>query len=239
MIKNLKLGTKIVLGFLAVVALVGVAGTTGYWGVTKIGNALHVVADREAPIADASMEMMLAVSEGKMLGDELKGATTVIVSDEAAQIDVIAGAFDASTERFDRWAQAILQGGAVDDVTVIKTDNAELLSLTADAQKLHDETFQPAFESLKENGRRLIAAKGAANAAMEQMEATCESLTTVLEDFEVAIVDELAKSMADANTAEALRAVVAEEMPLADELVERGRAHPRQPAETDPGRPAF
>jgi len=214
--KNVKLGTKIILGFLAVVALVAVAGLTGYWGVTKVGNALHVVADKEAPIADASMEMMLAVSEGRMLGDELKGVTTVIVAAEASKIDTIAQAFDASSTQFDRWAEAILLGGAVDDVTVIKTDNAELLSLTAEAQKLHDEAFQPAFASLKNNGRQLIEAKSAADAAMEQMEAVCEALTAVLEEFEVVIVKELERSLAAASTTEQLRAVIAEEMPLAD-----------------------
>ncbi|MHC4243639.1 MAG: hypothetical protein ACYSU4_14630, partial [Planctomycetota bacterium] len=85
MFKNLKLGSKIILGFLAVVALVAIAGVTGYWGVEVVGNSLHIVANEEAPIVDASMEMMLAVSEGKMLGDELKGVTTVIVSNDSSE----------------------------------------------------------------------------------------------------------------------------------------------------------
>ncbi|MDT8303882.1 MAG: hypothetical protein RQ760_20530, partial [Sedimentisphaerales bacterium] len=84
MFKNFKLGTKIILGFLAVVALVAIAGATGYWGVETVGKALHVVANEEAPIVDASMEMMMAVSEGKMLGDELKGATAVMATDNAS-----------------------------------------------------------------------------------------------------------------------------------------------------------
>ena len=129
MFKNLKLGTKIILGFLAVVALVAVAGVTGYWGVQKIGTALHIVANEEAPIVDASMEMMLAVSEGKMLGDELKGATTVIVNNDTSQIESISNAFDATVKRFDKWASAVLEGGDVDGDMVIKTNNTELASL--------------------------------------------------------------------------------------------------------------
>jgi CHASE3 domain sensor protein len=39
MFTNLKLATKILLGFAAVVVLVGVAGVTGYWGVQTI--AMH------------------------------------------------------------------------------------------------------------------------------------------------------------------------------------------------------
>ena len=38
MFKNLKLGSKIILGFFAVVALVAIAGVTGYWGVVTVGK---------------------------------------------------------------------------------------------------------------------------------------------------------------------------------------------------------
>ena len=126
MFKNFGLGTKIILGFLAVVALVAVAGVSGYWGVQRVGNALHVVANEEAPVVDASMEMMLAVSEGKMLGDELKGATSVMASDDASQIDSITKAFDAATEEFDTFASLILEGGDFEGGTWIETDNEEL-----------------------------------------------------------------------------------------------------------------
>ena len=61
MFANLKLSTKIILGFLAVVALVCVAGVTGYWGVQKVGAALYTVADEEAPIVNAASEMRLSV----------------------------------------------------------------------------------------------------------------------------------------------------------------------------------
>ena len=107
MFKNLKLGSKIILGFLAVVALVAIAGVTGYWGVETVGKSLHIVANEEAPLVDASMEMMLAVSEGKMLGDELKGATAVMATGNESEIDRIAKDFDQATQTFDTFASAI------------------------------------------------------------------------------------------------------------------------------------
>ena len=61
MFKNLKLARKIILGFLVVVALVAIAGVTGYWGIQKIGGALHTVANEEAPIVAAGAKMRLSV----------------------------------------------------------------------------------------------------------------------------------------------------------------------------------
>ena len=216
MFKNMKLGTKIILGFLAVVALVCVAGIAGYWGVQTVGKALHIVANEEAPIADASMEMMLAVGEGKMLGDELKGVTTVIVNEDASKIEGIVKAFNDATAKFDTWANAILEGGEIAGETIIKTDNTELASSTREAQKLHDEQFQPAFNSLKETGQRLIAAKTAADKAMTDMESVCNGLVQAAENFELTVGEEIDSSLKAADTAEKTKQVVTDEVPLAD-----------------------
>ncbi len=216
MFKNQKLGTKIILGFLAVVALVCVAGVAGYWGVQTVGKALHVVANEEAPIADASMEMMLAVNEGKMLGDELKGVTTVIVNEDASKIEGIAKGFNDATTQFDTWANAILEGGQIDGNTIIKTTNTELASSTREAQKLHDEQFQPAFNSLKETGQKLITAKAAADKAMKDMESVYDNLIKAAETFETTTSEEIAAGMAAADTAEKAKKITVEEMPLGD-----------------------
>jgi len=214
--KQMKLGTKIIMGFLAVVALVCVAGVTGYWGVERVGDALRVVAEEEAPIVDASMEMMLAVGEAKMLGDELKGATTVIVNNDTSEIDNIANAFNETVTRFDMWAGAILLGGQVEGETFIKTDSTAIAALTKDAQQMHDDKFQPAFKSLKENGQQLIAAKAAADKAMADMESSYDGLVAVAESLEAAVSEEIASGIAAADTAEKAKTVVNEEVPLAD-----------------------
>jgi methyl-accepting chemotaxis protein len=162
------------------------------------------------------MEMMLAVSEGKMLGDELKGATAVIVSNDSSEIESISNQFDATVKRFDKWATAVLEGGDVDGDTVIKTDNTELASLIRQSEETHDTKFQVAFRALKENGQKLIEAKAAADKAMGDMESEYNDLITLAESFEVIVGQELDQSMAAADSAEKARQAVEEEMPLAD-----------------------
>ncbi len=216
MFKNLKLGSKIILGFLAVVTLVAIAGVTGYWGVQTVGKALHTVANEEAPIVDASMEMMMAVSEGKMLGDELKGATAVMATDNASEIDRITKDFEQATKTFDTFATAILEGGEIDGATYIKTDNQDLATFIRQTEDQHDSKFQPAFKALQESGRKLLQAKAAADKAMEAQETEYTDLIKIAEDFEAAVSEEIAKNTAAADTVEKAKEVVTEEVPLAD-----------------------
>ena len=58
MFNNLRLGTKIIVGFLAVVTLVAVAGVTGYCGIQRVGQALYIITDEESPIVDSVEEVL-------------------------------------------------------------------------------------------------------------------------------------------------------------------------------------
>ena len=216
MFKNVKLGTKIILGFLAVVALVGVAGVTGYWGVETVGKALHTVAEKEYPIADASMGMILAIVEGEMAGDKLKSATAVMATADAAQLDRIVKTFNETILTFDAFANAILKGGEIDGKIIIETDNEELASNIREIDQLHNNKFQPAFESLQESGRKLLASKANSNKAMDTVKSKFDDLVKMAEVFELDVAEEVAKNMAVADTAEKIKDVMAKQIPLAD-----------------------
>ncbi len=208
MFKNLKLGTKIIAGFLVVVALVALAGVSGYFGVKKVGHALHVVANEEAPIVDASMEMMLAVSEAKMLGDELKGATSVMATDSESEIEGIVSNFEGTVESFDNFSEAILNGGQLNGTDFIKTDNKELAGLVRQAQTIHDDEFQPAFALLLNNGRLLLKTKSEADAAMVEMEKEVNDVTEMAVNVEETICEVNQKLIANSQDIDEVKAIV-------------------------------
>ncbi|MBW8017782.1 MAG: hypothetical protein FVQ82_16535, partial [Planctomycetes bacterium] len=170
MFKNMKLGSKIIAGFLLVVVLVAIAGTSGYWGVTKVGNALHRVANEEVQILDAGSEMRLSVETAKRIAEELKNATSALATDDVSLVDELDKAFTASVVTFDTYADAILSGADVDGETYIATDNDKLADFIKQADDLHNDKFQPAFAALKKAGLELVAAKQEATEAMEAME---------------------------------------------------------------------
>ncbi len=216
MFKNLKLGTKIIAGFLAVVLLVAIAGTTGYWGVDKVGNALHRVANEEAQILDAGSEMRLSVEIAKRVAEELKNATSALASDDISQVENLKKAFAANTETFDIYADAILNGADIDGEVYIATDNDELASFVKQTDNLHNDKFQPAFTALTNAGMELVAAKQEATEAMETMEREFEMVMDEAEKAESAVGDEIKAQMAAANVEGAVKKIFEEEVPLMD-----------------------
>jgi len=216
MFKNMKLGTKIIAGFLLVTLLVGVAGISGYWGVQRVGNALTIVADEEAPIVDATMEMLLKVETGKMLGDEMRGATSVLSSENASEVDRIVSDFAETAETFDECVDAITKGGQFGDVTVIATDNDQLASLVQQVDQVHNDKFQPAFAKVTSLGKELLAAKAASGEAMEQMEEAYDATVALADTCEGLIGEEIDSQVAAAQTVEDLKVVLNDEVPLVD-----------------------
>ena len=216
MFKNFKLSTKIILGFLVVVALVAVAGVTGYWGVDKIGEALNRVANEEAQILDAGSEMRLSVEQGKRIAEELKNATSALATDDLSQVDDLVDAFTASVETFDAYADAILSGSDVDGEAYIATDNEELAAFVRQTDDLHNDKFQPAFVEMKEAGLALVAAKEKANEAMETMEGQADSALASADAAETSAGAEIAAAMVAANIEGEAKRILEEEVPLID-----------------------
>ncbi|MBW8038788.1 MAG: hypothetical protein FVQ85_02175 [Planctomycetes bacterium] len=216
MFKNLKIGTKIILGFLAVVVLVVIAGVTGYWGVDKVGNALHIVANEEAPIVAAGAKMRLSVEQAKRWAEELAGATAALATDDASQIEALEEEFNKTVIAFDAFADAILNGGEVDGDTVIATDNKQIASNVREVDQLHNDKFQPAFKDFSEAGRKLVEAKVAAQAAMKLMESEFDQAIESADAFEVLVAAEIEERMASSQNAEEAKKVLEEEVPLSD-----------------------
>ena len=137
----------------------------------------------------------------------------LITHHDTAEINRIVSAFDATASQFDQWAQAVLEGGAVDDVTVLKTENEELAAFVKEAQAYHDDSFQPAFTTLKQTGQQLIQAKTATDQAMKTMGNAFDELVNYAEQFELAVGEEIAAHASDMNDSLSL---IRAEIPWAD-----------------------
>ena len=216
MFKSMKLGTKIVLGFLVVVALVAVAGIAGYWGVARVSNALRVVAEQEAPLADSAMEMSRTIDKAQRLADELATVTAAVTSQDASQIGALDRSFAETTARFDGLARAMQEGGEVSGVKILATDNTEIVALIKQAQETHDGKFSPGFASMKAIGQKLVEAKTAADQTLAAMEKEYGDLVPIAERVETLTGSEVEKGMAAADTMEKAKQVMSSKNPLAD-----------------------
>jgi methyl-accepting chemotaxis protein len=217
MFKNRSIGFKITSGCMLIVALVAVAGLVGYRGIYTVGESLHIVGDKEAPLVEMANEMKLALMTTRMTMEEYKSATSVIATDDASQIKSLTAEYNKTLDDFDGFCDAILQGRTFEDgKVVLKTENTELAELARQADELHNQKFQVAAESMMQHGQKLLEKQAEKQQAMQAMESIFDEVQSDSTGVEQMISGEISNRAAEANIGEAARAILAEEVPLVD-----------------------
>ncbi len=151
-ISDWNIGTRVIAGFLVVTALTAVAGVTGIINVGIIGSSVDRISYEEAPIADASMEMILALVIARDTMGEFMNATSTIATTEAGEITELENIYEQTVKDFDGFADAILEGGTYEGVSILATDNEELQQLVIESNRIHDELFQESCTELIQAG---------------------------------------------------------------------------------------
>lgn len=218
--KNLKIGTKLSVGFGMMLLLIIVGGLVGYSGLQTVGHSLVVISDEEAPVVDASMEMKLALLQTMVAMEEYLGSTSVMATADEGALAEIAARYQTANLHFDSGVEAILNGGRMGDIDVIKTDNIELASRVREAAELHDEKYDATANELMEDGRKLLLSKAEEVAAMQALEAVVDEITADAEKVEVAISAEVQQRILSDNVGSAGQAILREEIPLVDMAME-------------------
>ncbi len=220
MFKNRALATKIIAGYLLLVAFVGLTGGVGYMGIKNVAESLHIVGDEEAPLVDMAMEMKISLMEAQTAMDEFSAATNVLGSSEGSALGSIEKDYEHTLEEYDGFSGAILQGATLEDGTVvIKTDNPELAALVRQADEIHDGKFQPAAAEMMVAGKRLLAQAKLRNKAMEDMEEDYDQIIALAEKLEGAIKESIqAKRKSEELDVE--KSILEKDVPLSDMAME-------------------
>jgi methyl-accepting chemotaxis protein len=215
--RDLKISKKLTIGFGCMIVLMLITGYVGFNGIQSVSHALFVVGDQEAPVADMSMEMRLALMATRNAMEEFKSATAVLATDNAQELADIEQAYKNSVAEFDRSAGAILEGAELDGgVQVLKTQNPKLADKVRQAELLHNEHFQVAARQMMEKGHALLQSKTDNNKAMADLERSYEEVYKDASDVEAMIGAEIAKRADQGHVSGEARAILNEEVPLAD-----------------------
>ena len=218
--KNLRIGTKLAIGFGCMLLLILIGGGVGYSGLKAVGHSMFVISDEEAPLVDTSMEMKAALLEAMISMEEYLGATSVMASADETALDEIVSRYQSATKQFDDGVKAILNGGKLGDVVVLKTDNEELASRVRAAAELHDKKYDATANELIADGRQLLQSKAAEAAAMVALEDVVKEISSDAESVEVAIAAEVQRRIKAENVNAAGQAILREEIPLVDMAME-------------------
>ncbi|MBU0485273.1 MAG: HAMP domain-containing protein [Proteobacteria bacterium] len=152
MYRNLKIGTKLGSGFGLVILLVAVVGGIGMFGLLRVGQSTDLILDEKVPLADASMESMIALISGRDAMGEF------LLTDDLNELKKIESAFNTTVADFDQHAEFI---GAKSTGAMVK--------LIEDAQGLHTKFEENAKETMA-NHRLHLTAEAKADTMMEQFD---------------------------------------------------------------------
>ncbi|MDA8137737.1 MAG: methyl-accepting chemotaxis protein [Desulfobacteraceae bacterium] len=216
--RDLKIGKKLAIGFGCMILLLLITGYVGFDGIQTMSRALFAVGDREAPVADMSMEMRLSLLATRNAMEEFKSATAVMATDNEAGLAEIEKTYHEAVKEFDRFTEAILNGAELEGgkLKVIKTDDPKLAEKVRQADALHNEKFQTAAQNLMEKGRTLIKTKAVADQAMKQVEGIYDEVYQDATKVEEMISAQITKRADQGHVGGEARAILTEEVPLAD-----------------------
>jgi methyl-accepting chemotaxis protein len=157
----------LVVGFFLVALLVAAVGVTGYVSIAKVGSAADVILNVNVPIADASMEAIIAVVTSRDLMGEF------LLNDNPETLDQLASEFSEALREFDKHADYLINNATHDLVTLTK----EVVQ--------HKTEFQEHCQKLMGYHRKKLSSAREAQTLMEEFDRQVEHIKKALEDYEV------------------------------------------------------
>ena len=204
-LKNMKLGPKLIAGFVFVAVLILVVGGIGLNSINTMGTAADIILDEEVPIADATMEMTIALISGRDVMGEYLLATDI------NDLDEIKREFLETVENYDKYMNGILEGADSDGLNIIATDNERVAQLIREADEYHTQ-FQEAStemmkfhrQALQEQKRELSNADAMAYGFMEKLDEFSVKAEELQEQAEILVAEEMDAAMVMVDAAWAM-----------------------------------
>ncbi len=148
MFKNLKLGTKLILGFMAVALITVMVGVLGYISANNIDRDLGDTIDHIPQLAAIS-EMRIGATEGDTQLMEMIAAV------DMEKLDASWKNFEKTVEHFDKYQSAISTGAEIDAREYIAAAE-KVQKLSAEAADIQGAEFRPAAKAVYDIKKREI-----------------------------------------------------------------------------------
>jgi len=201
--KNMKIGTKLILSFTIVSLFIFTAGIFGIINVKKVGLAGDKILYEQVPIADCSMEAMIALISARDLAGEY------LLENDVNKLDDIEAEFNEIVTDFDKYLDAIVKGSNTDNLKVIATTNKLIIDKINRAQELHGKMEENAREmmmhhamALREQNVTLSDNEKEAREHMEVLDEASVQADLTLDEIETLAADSMDAAMVVADKAQ-------------------------------------
>lgn len=210
MFGNASLGKKLISGFIGVALVVLVVGVVGYRSAEKMAEETTNILET-SPLVEAAMEMVIAVEADKLAVMDMLAAT------DMKGLEEIWRGHEENVTYFDTFADGILGGAETEMGTIYAAKDEKLKQIVKDADKFHNERFQPELQKVHDLKGEQIALTAERETAMLKMEKGFEGITEAAEELEGRVLSKVRTAQARGRSGDQ---ILAKEMTWADMSME-------------------
>jgi hypothetical protein len=181
MFKNLNIGTRLVLSYLVMAAIVCLTGLLAIFYVSSVGKEGVMIGEQEAPLSDAAMEIKLSAATAHLYFEE------IMSGDEGEDVNKI---YDMLGEAM-WYCDAILNGGKNAEGTYVATDNPDVRAKILQTKAM--------LERFRESAKRRYAQRGTAGPGTQadiDFDREFTDFVKMADDAETAIHNDMRDSLA-------------------------------------------
>ncbi|MEN8258239.1 MAG: methyl-accepting chemotaxis protein [Thermodesulfobacteriota bacterium] len=178
--KNLKIQKKLLFGFVPVIVVLLVIGLLGYMNIQGIRGGMEQVT-KSASVADASMEMALALTTDRLILME------ILTTGDKPELDPMWAEHQEADAAFDTYGKAILSGGETEMGYIHPVEDKALADLVSKTLAQHDEQFAPQMVEVYKNMTYKFSAEAEEETGMKAMESSFEDISAALEELEESV----------------------------------------------------
>ncbi len=197
-VKDWKIGTKLITGFLSVTAILALVGGLGYRNMNVMSDDAEEILTA-GPWVDATMEMKYAV------GRDLQMVMEMLSAADQSELDAVRAEHERFAADFDKYADAVLKGAQTEQGVVQAASDPRIRDIVTKADKFHSQGFQPAIKSVYESKGQALALRARRGELMLAMEAAFDRMMELDEGLESAVKADVGRRIAEhADAAEIL-----------------------------------
>ncbi|MFC1549469.1 methyl-accepting chemotaxis protein [Nitrospirota bacterium] len=168
-LNDVKVGSKLLAGFAIIAVIVGVVGFIGMRSLGQVHDAADVIFERDVPMADASMEAMIAlISARDLLGEYM-------LTEDFGEMENLKREFESNMGELDKHLNHIIENG-----------HGIILEHAKEAREYEERMLNEGEELIKAHHDH-IEREEAADKLMESFDSSADVIQRDLESYEASL----------------------------------------------------
>lgn len=174
---NIKIGTRLIGGFLLITAVLVIVGMLGYRSIAEMNTKTTEILE-VAPLVDSAMEMKISVSSDMQIIMEL------LAAGDQDELKTAWREHEQNVKDFDTFVDAVLQGAETDEGTIYAAKDEKIKEIITKADQFHNSEFQPRIQKIHDLMLEEFALNNRMQEVMRAFENAFDQVISLAETFE-------------------------------------------------------